>query len=190
MNGVHTFQRPQLPPDARRVGEVYSPEHRSYDEGVRYVYRHGAHDLTLFWRSPTPAEIAGLRDRPVEVGLFNRPPAAFLLYRIDGVCEWSDVAFNVHLLPADQRELPAEPPGERARLILTLVDATDGVIRARRLLALDRVTTQALRHAMTEQSSAPFVRTLYEVAVQEAHARYPDGDALADAAEVVEATIG
>ena len=190
MREIHTFVRPEIPDDSRRIGEPFSPDFNRYDEGARYVYRNGAHDLTLFWSGPTAAELAGLRDRPVTVGLFSQGPAAFLLYKIDDVCEWSDTAFNVHLVPEAERELPDEPTGERGRMTLTLVDAADGIIKGRRLVSLDRVLTQALRHVMREQAAAAFVRPLYEIAVQEAHARFPDTDAMAAAAEVVEAALG
>lgn len=187
---IHTFVRPDIPDDSRRIGEPWSPEHNRYEEGVRYLYHNGAHDLTLFWSRPSSAEIAGLRDQPVTVGLYSHGPAAFLLYKIADVCEWSDAAFNVHLVPEAERELPDEPTGERARLIITLVDADDGIIKGRRLVSLDKVMTQALRHAMAEQARSPFVRPLYDIAVQEAHARFPDTDAMAQAAELVEATLG
>jgi hypothetical protein len=190
MSKIHTFTRPELPADSRRVGEAYSPGHNRYDEGVRYLYRNGAHDLTLFWSNPSSAEINGLRDQPVTIGLYSHGPAAFLLYKIADVCEWSDAAFNVHLVPDAERELPEEPTGERARLIITLVDASDGIIKGRRLVSLDKIMTQALRHVMAEQIKAPFVRPLYEIAIQETYARFPDTDAMAQAAEVVEATLG
>lgn len=190
MSHIHTFQRPEVPSDLPPVGAVYSATHDRYDEGARYTYHHGGHDLVLFWRGPSAREMAGLRDQPVELGLYLDAPAAFLLYRIDGVCEWSDVAFNVHLIPAAGRELPDEAPGERARFILTLVDADDGIVKARRFVSLDRVMTQALRHAMQAQAAAPFDPLRYEAAVQAVHARFADSDALAAAAEVVEAALG
>lgn len=190
MSRSHTFERPEVVPDTRHVGERFSPEHDRYDEGVRYVYRHGAHELTLFWNAPTEAEIAGFRSRPVEVGLYVQEPAAFLLYKIENVCEWSDAAFNVHLVPEAERELPAEAPGDRARLRLTLVDAENGIIRAKRIVSLDKVMTQALRHVMTGQAEAPFDRAEYEASVQAAHARFPDSDAMLRAAEFQEATLG
>lgn len=190
MSEIHVFTRPDIPADSRRIGEAWSPEHNRYDEGVRYLYHNGAHELTLFWSSPSPAEINGLRDQPVSIGLYSHGPAAFLLYKIDDVCEWSDAAFNVHLVPEAERELPAEPTGERGRLIITLVDAADGIIKGRRLVSLDKVLTQALRHTMAEQAKSIFVRPLYEIAVQEAYARFPDTDAMAQAAEIVEAALG
>lgn len=190
MSHIHTFQRPDVVSDARQVGEVYSAEHNKYDEGARYTYRNGAHDLVLFWQQPTVAEIQGFRSEPVELALFLNGPAAFLLYKVQNVCEWSDVAFNVHLLPENERELPADPTGERARMILTLVDAEDGIIKAKRFVSLDKVMTQALRHVMHDQAGQPFVQAFYEAAVQETYARYADSDALMQAAEVVEATLG
>lgn len=190
MSQIHTFQRPDAPLLGPQVGETYSPEHKRYDEGARYAYQNEAHDLVLFWANPSQAEIEGLRGQPVEVGLYNHGPAAFLLYKIQNVCEWSDVAFNIQLVPEAERALPAEPPGERARLRITLVNADNGIVQAKRLVSLDRVMTQALRHTMQEQADQAFNRLLYDAAVQEAHGRFPDGDAMAHAAEAVEATLG
>ncbi len=190
MSRIHTFPRPEALPDTRHVGERYSPAHERYDEGARYLYRHGAHELTLFWSRPTEPEVQGLRTNPVEVGLYVHGPAAFLLYRIEAVCEWSDVAFNVHLVPASERELPNEATGDRARFRLILVDAGDGIIRAKRLVSLDRVMTQALRMTMHAQAAAPFDRAAYDTAVRAAHARFPDPGAMVQAAEFQEATLG
>lgn len=190
MSHIHQFLRPDAEPDSRKVGDIYSPDYRQYEEGVRYVFAKGAHDLVLFWSQPTSAEINGFRDQPVDVGLYTREHVAFLLYKIQDVCEWSDVAFHVQRVPESERELPDEPTGERARLRITLVDATDGIIKAKRLLSLDKVMTQALRHVMREQASSPYVATLYDLAVQETHAQFPDSDALVRAAEIIEPALG
>ncbi len=174
----------------RQVGDVYSPDHARYDEGARYAYTGGAHELVLFWNSPTPAEVEGFRVQPMEVALFTHGPAAFLLYKIKDVCEWSDVAFNIHLIPEAQRELPDETPGDRARFRMILVDADDGVIRAKRIVSLDKVMTQAIKHTMQEQAVAAFNRFIYDAAVQDVYGRYADSDALLAVAEVIEAALG
>jgi hypothetical protein len=174
----------------RLVGEVYSPEHARYEEGARYAYTGGAHELILFWNSPTQAEVEGFRMQPMEVALFTHGPAAFLLYKIKDVCEWSDVAFNVHLVPEAQRELPNEIAGDRARFKMILVDADDGVIRAKRIVSLDKVMTQAMKHTMHEQFAGAFNRFIYDAAVQEVYGRYADSDALVSVAEVVEPALG
>jgi hypothetical protein len=186
----HTFPRPEFIAPEPKVGERWSERHTRYDEGVRYVYRYGAHELTLFWNAPTLGEVQGLRDARVTVGLFTHGPAAFLLYKIEQVCEWSDAAFNVHLVPEAERELPREATGDRARLKIALVNAEDGIVVARRLVSLDKVMTQALKHCMQEQMATPFNRVLYDAAVAEVHSRYADSDALAKVAEVVEDCLG
>ena len=186
----HTFARPEAVVPEPKVGERWSEAHTQYDEGVRYIYRNGAHELTLFWNGPTVGETQGLRAADVEVGLFTHGSAAFLLYRIKDVCEWSDAAFNVHLVPEEERDLPQEATGDRARLKITLVNAEDGIIQARRLVSPDKVMTQALKHCMQEQMAAPFNRVLYDAAVTEVHSRYADSDALVKVAEVVEACLG
>ena len=141
MAPVHTFPRPKTLPETRHVGERWSPEHSCCDEGARYVYRDGAHEPTLFWNGPTKAGVNGFWFKPVEVGLHVQGAAAFLLYKIQDVCEWSDVAFNVHLVPEAKWALPQEAAGDRARLRLTLVDAGDGIVRAKRIVSLDKVIT-------------------------------------------------
>ncbi len=186
----HTFERPDFIAPEPKVGERWSEQHTQYDEGVRYVYRYGAHELTLFWTGPTVAEVQGLMGADIEVGLFTHGSAAFLLYKIKDVCEWSDAAFNVHLVPAEDRELPVESTGDRARLKITLVNAEDGIVQARRLVSLDKVMTQALKHCMQEQMATPFNRVLYDAAVTDVHSRYGDSDALVQVAEVVEPCLG
>lgn len=190
MSHVHEFARPEVEGDARKVGEPYLADYTHYDEGARYTYYKEAHDLVLFWNRPSAAEVAGFRDQPVRVGLYVNGAAAFLLYKIDSVCEWSDVAFNAQRVPEAERELPNEPTGERGRLRLTLVNAGDGLIKAKRLVSLDKVMTQALRHVMREQMARPFVQPLYDLAIKETYAQFPDSDAMAEAAELIEATLG
>ncbi|MGF1548690.1 MAG: hypothetical protein ACFCUG_15340 [Thiotrichales bacterium] len=174
----------------RQIGDVYSPEHTRYDEGARYLYSDGAHELVLFWNGPTPAEVEGFRTRPMEVGLFTHGPAAFFLYKIKDVCDWSDVAFNLHLVPEEQRELPEEAAGDRARLRMVLVNAEDGVIRAKRIVSLDKVMTQAVKMVLRQQAADEFNRVIYEAAVQQVYGRYADSEALAGVAEVIEPALG
>jgi hypothetical protein len=73
---------------------------------------------------------------------------------------------------------------------MILVDAEDGVIRAKRIVSLDKVMTQAVKHTMADQASSGFNRIIYEAAVQEVYSRYADSDALASVAEVVEPALG
>jgi len=75
-------------------------------------------------------------------------------------------------------------------LKITLVNTEDGIVQARRLVSLDKVMTQALKHCMQEQMATPFNRVLYDAAIADVHSRYADSDALVHVAEVVEPCLG
>ena len=171
----------------RRVGDVYSPEHTQYSESTQYCYKDGVHDLVLFWAEPTAEEIHGFRFQPVEFAVYVQPPVLFLLYRIADVCEWSDVAYNIHQLRPEEQAVPADAAGTHARVQMTLVDASDGNIKAKRLVSMGPTMTQAMRHTLDEQKRLPFSRFDYDAIVKQAHARYPDSDAMLKDAWLTEA---
>ena len=162
----------------RNVGEIYSSKHTEYSEATQYCYYNGVHDLALFWARPTLKEINGFMSQPVELSLYVEQSVLFLLYRIVDICEWSDVAYNIQQLRAEEQMVPADPPGSCARLQMTLVSADTGVILAKRMLGIGPAMTQALRHTLQEQMNTPCSRTQYEAQVQQAYARYPDTDAM------------
>ena len=162
----------------RQVGDVYSPEHTQYSETTQYCYKGGVHDLVLFWAEPTAEEINGFRTQPVEFALYVQQPVLFLLFRIANICEWSDVAYNIHQLPPQEQAVPADAAGAHARVQMTLVDASGGIIKAKRLVNMGPTMTQAMRHTLDEQMRLPFSRFDYDAIVKQAHARYPDSDAM------------
>lgn len=162
----------------RQVGEIYSSRHTEYSEATQYCYYNGVHDLALFWSRPTLKEINGFLSQPVELSLHVEQSVLFLLYRIVDICEWSDVAYNVHQLRAGEQVVPTDVPGNRARLQMTLVNAGSGIILAKRMLSISPAMTQALRHTLQEQAQTPLSRFEYEAQVQQAYARYPDTDAM------------
>lgn len=162
----------------RNVGEIYSSKHTQYSEATQYCYYNGVHDLALFWTNPTPTEINGFLSKPVEIAHYVEGSVLFLLYRIVDICEWSDVAYNVHQLRDEAREVPADIPGNRDQLQMTLVNADGGIILAKRRLSLSPAMTEALRQALQEQMKKPLSRFEYESQVQQTYARYPDSDAM------------
>jgi hypothetical protein len=162
----------------RNIGEIYSSKHSEYSEATQYCYYNGVHDLALFWARPTLKEINGFQSQPVELSLYVEQSVLFLLYRIVDICEWSDVAYNIQQLRAEEQLVPADPPGSCARLQITLVNADSGIILAKRMLGIGPAMTQALRHTLQEQLNTPCSRIQYESQVQQAYARYPVTDAM------------
>jgi hypothetical protein len=162
----------------RHIGEIYSSQHTQYSEATQYCYYNGVHDLALFWTNPTPTEINGFLKQPVEISHYVEGAVLFLLFRIVDICEWSDVAYNIHQLRDEAREVPADIPGNRDQLQMTLVNASNGIILAKRRLSLSPTMTQALRQTLQAQMKTPLSRLEYEAQVQQTYARYPDSDAM------------
>jgi hypothetical protein len=170
---------------ARRVGERYSDTHNAYDEGTQYCYHDGMHDLVLFWHSPSAVEVAAFSANAVEFGVLVDFPALFLLYHIEGACEWSDVAYSVHLLKFEEQVLPPDNAAP-APLRITLVDAGDGMVLGVREVALGPGLAQLVARVMEAQAAHPWSKFEYDAAVQAAYARYPDTEAMLEHALAIE----
>jgi hypothetical protein len=177
---------------SRQIGETYSSQHSEYSEATQYCYYNGMHELTLFWSRPTLKEKNGFLSQPVELALHIEESVLFLLYRIVDICEWSDVAFNIHQLRDSEKTIPADRPGQRGNIRITLVNADNGIIVAKRMLSISPVMTQALRHSLQEQFNIPCPRSEYDAVVQKVYAHYPDSSAILEDAwmmEVAEADV-
>lgn len=172
---------------SRQIGEVYSSRHTEYSEATQYCFYNGMHDLALFWSAPTLTEISGFNQQPVELSLYVEKSILFLLYRIVDICEWSDVAYNIHQLQANEITVPTDSPGTHALLQMTLVNADSGIIVAKRMLSISPVITQALRHTLQEQLQTPLTRAEYDAQVKQAYARHPDSDSMLKEAWINEA---
>lgn len=171
---------------SRQVGETYSPQHSEYTEATRYCHHDGVHDLTLFWSRPTLKEKNGFLAQPVELALHIEESVLFLLYRIVDICEWSDVAFNIHQLRDTEKTIPADLPGKCGSMRLTLVNADNGIIVAKRMLSISPAMTQALRHTLQEQTRIPCTRPEYDAIVYKVYTHYPDSAAILEDAWMME----
>jgi hypothetical protein len=145
------------PQQEREVGRVWS-------EGAHYVYRCGGHELILSRRGVSDRLVAEIERAAVEFALVVDGPWLVLCYRIGDSPLWSAASpFNWHAMPERGRVLPAEvelAPETYTRLWSTLwislVDAEDGEVRARRAVALRPEFTAALNKAIRDQALEQF----------------------------------
>jgi hypothetical protein len=148
---------------------------------VQYNFRDGAHELLLWLGSPSPAEVADIRQGEAEFALVVEPPVIVLLYRFGRSIRWSDAPYSWHRVPAGQRTLPEPlPEGEEGRALLqiVLVDAATGIVRALRAVTLAPAFTAALHLAIREQARQPWDSNAYDRALQRLYARYPTSEAM------------
>ncbi|MFO1432584.1 MAG: hypothetical protein U1F76_21025 [Candidatus Competibacteraceae bacterium] len=152
-----------------------------------YNYRAWQPKLRLFWQSPSPREIAAVNAGPADFGLLVEPPLIGFLYHFEGGCSWSDASYSFHRVPLEEQLIPESArANDPDLLVVILVDAATGIIRALRVVTFSPPFTALLRQAIRAQAAQPFDQPAYEQAVQTAYRRYPDTDSMVRAAVIVE----
>lgn len=160
-------------PHLYRVGELYSPNRTKWDEFVEYNYRSKAHELRLFYKDPSPAEVAGIQAGKLEFALYPYRDAIFFCWRANGV--WSDSASTIHLVSPEERILPDDVGNadERGLLTIFLINASNGILEVIRVVSFSPAFTRALHAAIWKQSQMPFPGTeAYMAQVQKTYAQF------------------
>lgn len=139
------------------VGGLYSTR-RQWQEGMDYNYRQGIHELRMFYRDPTKAEVQAVQMGTPRFGLLVDGPCIILLFRFGGQ-PWCDASYTWHRTPPEERKLPdvpAEGSPERTAMFTMLIDGNGGIIRAMRYCSLSPEFTRALHGAICDQAATPW----------------------------------
>lgn len=83
------------------VGKPYFPGKSHFPENVEYNYRSGAHELRLFYPSPTSKEIADVQSGEARFALYPYMDVIFFCFKF-GEQPWSDSPYNIHLVGEDE----------------------------------------------------------------------------------------
>lgn len=154
------------------VGQPYNPSRTQWPEGAHYNYRSGAHELLLFFASPSAAEIKAVRQGAARFALHVRPPVLLLLWSFAPALLWSDAPYSWHLVPGEERDLPSADldAGKGALLRIVMVDAATGIVRAIRAVSLTASFTGALHTAIRNQADAPWRESEYDSTLERIYA--------------------
>jgi hypothetical protein len=150
------------------VGRLYVEGRTQWPEEARYQYRRGAHELALMIRGVSECHVRALGQGEAEFALVVGEPILVLCYRFGDDVGWGrTIPFNWHLMPLEERVDPplagidAEPCfGLETTLWVSVVEANDGVVRARRAFALSREFVRSLHSALRQQASRPFAEAM------------------------------
>ncbi len=152
-----------------KVGEPYNPARPThprpaYPDALQYNWRSGVHELVIFQSRLTTREITGIRSGPLDLALVLSGQAIFLCFRFPGALDWSDAVYSYHLVPPDQQQVPPVlTPTQGILLPIILVEATDGIVRAIRVVTLPHDFAAALHDAIRAQASALWDAAAYDL---------------------------
>jgi hypothetical protein len=140
---------------------------------AQYNYRGGEHELLLFFNKPTPDEINAVRVGEAEFALFVERSLIILLFKFGDGIPWSDAPYSIHLIPKEKRkEAPETTDTQYALLHIVLVDASNGVINALRVISMPPEFTQALHRAINAQLNMIFTSSAYNGELENLFERY------------------
>ena len=136
------------------VGQPYIPGQDNMEEKIRYRLDNDGHSLLIVKAGITEREIENIENGAVELGIYIDGPIIFLLFKF-GTSKWDDAPYSWHTVPSGIRVYPQEAI-EIATLKVALVDATDGLVKAVREVALTPEFADKLNEAITIQADGSF----------------------------------
>lgn len=171
-------------------GKLFMDGVTSWPEG-RFEYRiwgGGNHMLQICFGHLSQKEIDAFQTGQIHLGLAKLNRTLFILFRIDGIMEWSDQAYSIRLVEAaEDRELPPHPPGTHQVLSLVLVEAETGIVRGIRVVTWSSHASAVLDRLLREQLEDPeWSPDRHARLVHEVYAKCPTSKHLVKAALLTE----
>ena len=162
-------------PHLYEVGKLYSQKGKTrWDEHVEYNFLAKAHELRLFYKSPSEKEIENVRTGVAQFALYPYLDVIFFCFKF-GDDPWSDSVSSIHLIPEDERMLPDDVDNaqERGLLHTFLVDADTGILKAMRVVSFSAQFSRAMNAAIWQQHERPFPSdTEYNAQAQRIYNQY------------------
>ena len=136
-----------------QVGKPYVNGKTQWVESCQYNYCADRHELKLFYKTPSTAEIEAVRTGAAHFALWPQGDVIYFCFRF-GIMPWSDSNYNWWLVDEEHRTLPPNisNAGKRILLITSLVDADTGILQAMRVCRLSARFTRILHNAIWQQS--------------------------------------
>lgn len=168
------------------VGQQFVQGRTSWPEGAEYNYTTTGHELKLFFSSPTEAEIRAARRGEMNLAIYVELPLIEICYEIKGLVDWSDAPYTWHVVPQEHRSLPSKfTPEQRALLLVLLIDADTGILRAIRQVSMTPDATKLLHSAIADQASSEWNEPEYMATLNKLYKDAPTAWDIVKKAQIV-----
>jgi hypothetical protein len=138
--------------------------------------------LLTFNFSASPGEIQAFLNGTPSFALFAEHSLIFILFRIDGFLDWSDLAFTIHLAGDETiDESDAYLP-----FSLVLVEPETKIVKGLRMVTVSPDFRSRLAELIRKQAAEPFDTMAYYQSIASLYDQYPAASDLLKQAVIVE----
>ncbi|MBV8232686.1 MAG: hypothetical protein JO329_22115 [Planctomycetaceae bacterium] len=148
--------------------------------GSHYRHHRGGHELIRVVRKIGDDHVAAFLRGRAEFALLVDDPLIIVCSRFGAALPWAEGVFHWHRVPRPERAWPAlaDDPDAGAALDVSLVEARDGRIRARRRVTLSPAFTRVLHEQILEQARCTYDPSEVDRALATLFRRFPTVEAM------------
>lgn len=155
------------------VGEYFRGEPKPMQEGLALSFDSSGAMLLVSLSDMTNEEAAKVEKGAAEFALFEKEGMMYFLVYIPGVFDGGDAPFHYGLYTdQEQRSIPEVEEGFGLGLTVIGLDATNGRIKALRLIGLGTDISQKMIQIMREQKEKPIAKEDYYRRIETAYKAY------------------
>lgn len=142
------------------VGTLFQEGVTRYKDGVKFDVDDNGTALYIFIHDPEKHEIENIRVGKLDIGLYVEDEVIFLAFKFFHMATM-DSPYTVKLSNG-LSVLPEIKDGEGLSLMIFLVDASTGILRAMRVIGLTTKFSRSLKAAIEHQAKLPFERNVFD----------------------------
>lgn len=156
------------------VGQLYQAGVASYPESQYYQYDMNGHFVFFCFNNISDTEAQFFRKNKIELSFLVVKQVIFLLLKVHGFLDWSDLPYSYHLVPSEMKKIPEAnfQYGTGAPMFLVLVEGTTGIVKGMRALGLSSKFSNALHREIQEQAKTPFDKEIYNQTIDEVRSKF------------------
>ncbi|MBF9135232.1 hypothetical protein I0C86_41010 [Plantactinospora sp. S1510] len=163
---------------AYRVGGLYNASRTSWNEGTYLRFTAAGPELILFFARPSAKEIADLRRGAPWFAWIDSEHVGLLAFKFGTAIPWSDAPYH----PGRESEpVTFDHQGDNHLLLLVLlVDADTGIIRAMRQVTWPPAFAQRVARSIRRMSATPYSERAFDLALNQLYRQWPGTEQLVE----------
>lgn len=161
------------------VGVTYDGWRAPTDDGAKYNYRYGHHELALILSDPTAKERQDFQRNEPQFAYWWDRPVLWVLVRIPDM-EWTDAPYTMHLVEPEGRIIRWPEPGMAAPVTMMMVDGKSGKIVELRVATMSHAMTADFARIARAQLRDPFDEVTFNRVIRTRWAQFHSSDQMVE----------